>query len=247
MPNWVSTIVAFDGDENDITKVFKEIGNDLSDNDDQRIFDFNKLIPMPESLNFTSGSESELALAYYEAKKLGRLSKHTWHKDIGQVLSRVEKDIKISSQQMMELGKQLYENIEKYGTKDWYDWCVSEWGTKWNACECFSDDNGLSFHTAWSWPEPIMIKLAEICAKHNVGFEGKWADEDMGNNTGCFYCNGEDDCLSYDDYDSGSNEAYEAYLKCWGESTCIGVDDNGVYYHYECGENCPNCEECGYV
>ena len=247
MPNWVTTVITFNGNKSDMIKVFNEMGNQSSKGSDQNILDFNKIIPMPESLNVTSGSESELALAYYEAKKFGRLPKSSWHKDIQQVLSMVEKDIKVSSQKMMKLGKQLHDNIEKYGAKDWYDWCVDNWGTKWNACECSLNGSELFFQTAWSWPSPIMIKLAEICSKYNVGFVGKWADEDMGNNTGHFYCNGEDDCLSYDWYDDGSNEAYAAYEECCGESECIGIDNDGNYYHYECGKSCPNCERCGCV
>lgn len=33
---------------------------------------------------------------------------------------------------ILELGKQYVENIKKYGYPQWYDWCVENWGTKWN-------------------------------------------------------------------------------------------------------------------
>lgn len=42
MPNWVSTIVTFDGESADIQNVIAEIGSS-SDDDDQRVFDFNNL------------------------------------------------------------------------------------------------------------------------------------------------------------------------------------------------------------
>lgn len=57
------------------------------------------------------------------------------------------------------------ERKKKYGAKDWYDWNVKYWGTKWNASEpcVYEDGNKLSytFQTAWSPPEPVVIALAK--------------------------------------------------------------------------------------
>lgn len=86
-----------------------------------------------------------------------------------------------------------------------------------------------------------MRKLAELCVKHNVSFEGEWADEDMGNNTGCFGSDNGD--FFYDYHDDRSNEAYAAYQRCHGESDCIGVNADGDYYRHEC-DKCPNHKEC---
>jgi hypothetical protein len=52
-----------------------------------------------------------------------------------------------------------------------YDWCVENWGTKWNACRVqigqrsewdreVSQD--LHFETAWSPPEPVIKRAAEM-------------------------------------------------------------------------------------
>lgn len=50
---------------------------------------------------------------------------------------------------------------------DWYEWCVREWGTKWNAGETsnlFFSSNGeklsITFDTAWSPPIPWVKKVA---------------------------------------------------------------------------------------
>ena len=32
-----------------------------------------------------------------------------------------------------ELGKAAWRNIRDFGAPTWYDWCISNWGTKWNA------------------------------------------------------------------------------------------------------------------
>lgn len=243
MPNWVETTIYFDGEEKDILKVLETIRGD-KEHDEQSVFDFNKLIPMPECLQVESSSTSELALAYYTVKKFNRLPKTSWHKDMQEVIKRVEKDIKVSSEEILKFGKQLHDNIEAFGSKDWYDWCCRNWGTKWNACDCYLSATTLCFQTAWAWPEPVMCKLAVLCAKHNVSFDGEWADEDMGHNTGHFYCDGISGELSYDYYPDCSNEAYAAYVNCQGESDCIGTDVDGNSFRYEC-ESCPNREECG--
>ena len=242
MPNWVPCYINFSGEEKAVQRVLDTIsGKDECKN--KSAFDFNTLIPMPECLSVESGSMSYLAYAYYMVKIHSKLptKRSSFYKSKADVIERVERNLSISSQEMLELGKQLYENEIKYGSIDWYDWCCSNWGTKWNACESSRNGTTICFRTAWSWPEPIMQKLAELCGELGVEFEGKWADEDCGNNAGYFYFDGgTDSVLDYDYYDSCSSDAYEAYIDCWGESECIGRDDNGAYYHYECGESCPN-------
>ena len=57
---------------------------------------------------------------------------------------------------------------EKYGYSDWYDYCVSEWGTKWDV----GDDQGINevkdheltvyFDSAWSPPVAAYQKLEEL-------------------------------------------------------------------------------------
>lgn len=55
---------------------------------------------------------------------------------------------------------------EKYGFDGWYDWCVENWGTKWNASEVVLHKNSpteivYTFDTAWSCPLPIIEKLSK--------------------------------------------------------------------------------------
>ena len=240
MPNWVRCYINFGGNDSDMNKVFNAIKS-LDKDGNENVFDFNKLIPMPDSLNIEAGSMSDLAYAYYMVKVRSTLPNNVSYSSKKDVIDRVEKDISISSHDMLERGKVICHNYEKYGSKDWYDWCCSNWGTKWNACQCERSEDSIDFETAWSWPEPVMLKLAELCSKYGIRFEGKWADEDCGSNTGYFYFDGgADSVLDYDYYELGSSDAYEAYVDCWGESECIGIDNDGNYYHYECGESCPN-------
>lgn len=59
----------------------------------------------------------------------------------------------------------LRRNVEQYGYIDWYNWRVSNWGTKWNACEScvtVTDENiDVCFETAWAPPEGIYRAICE--------------------------------------------------------------------------------------
>ena len=221
MPNWVNTVIEFDGAKENIAAVFKEIAGE----DEQNIIDFNKLIPMPESLNVTSGSDSNLAYAYYCVKEFNRMPDGKFFlKDSQEVIDRVEKSPYEDAEKMMEFGRLLHDNKERYGALTWYEWCINNWGTKWNACNCVQTDRTIELSTAWDWPEPIMEKLAEVCMKLDVSFSGEWADEDCGRNTGCFSC--DESGLRYDGYRDCSEEAYKAYERCFGDIYSeIDIDD----------------------
>lgn len=56
-----------------------------------------------------------------------------------------------------------------YATKnsDWFNWCVENWGTKWDACDPVTvcdeaDCLSFEFDTAWSPPSGFYAKLAEV-------------------------------------------------------------------------------------
>jgi hypothetical protein len=71
----------------------------------------------------------------------------------------------LKTEEGKKLKKQQDKNLEKYGFKDWYDWCVSNWGTKWNSYSNTVNDDCVSFETAWAPPLPVIIELAEKTGK----------------------------------------------------------------------------------
>lgn len=83
-----------------------------------------------------------------------------------------------------ELGKQYVENIKKYNFPQWYDWCVKNWGTKWNVEEDVDivydkniDEYDISFQTAWSVPTGIVKRYSELC-EDDEEFYWEYEDED---------------------------------------------------------------------
>ena len=143
-----------------------------------------------------------------------------------------------------DLGKR---ERELYGSNNWYDWSVANWGTKWNAqYSSLNNKNTLWFDTAWSCPIPVLDKLAEICCINDVRFEGEWADEDCGCNVGVFWS---DNCVDkncdfyYRPIDDMTDEAYDIYVKLKGESDCMGKDGDGHWVRYDY-DTCPNKDKC---
>jgi len=66
-------------------------------------------------------------------------------------------------------------NVEKYGYGNWYDFCVGEWGTKWDVggdgqTDIHPDGRMLhtSFDSAWSPPINAYSKLEELGFKVNA-------------------------------------------------------------------------------
>jgi hypothetical protein len=64
-------------------------------------------------------------------------------------------------------------NTKNYGAADWYEWCVSNWGTKWNTSETLvvkvSDDCvNYTFQTAWAPPIPVYEELSKLFPNTNI-------------------------------------------------------------------------------
>jgi hypothetical protein len=53
-------------------------------------------------------------------------------------------------------------NKAKYGFPTWYEWCIANWGTKWNSYSVDFDGDSISLQTAWSPPCPVIEKLAKL-------------------------------------------------------------------------------------
>lgn len=221
------------------------------DDDGEKFFDFNKMIPMPESLDIESGSMTDECIIYYltgrcikkiwelESEKIDLIRKlvrgdNAWLAQIWERACKKGAEVK-EDREMYTKGRIYIDNHFKYGYTTWYDWCRTNWGTKWNAYEYSEiDADTIEFETAWNAPEPVMKKLAEMYP--DIEIEHKWADEDMGHNSGCCtYYKGE----VSGGYDETDNEAYAHYVECWGESECL-YEEDGVWKRKTC-EECKAC------
>lgn len=243
MPNWVKNVLEIEGPQRDLMDLALHLKSDK----DESCVDFNNVIKMPESLMVESGSMTMKSLAVYRYKMLGQGAKDLekfkgYDSDAKDMTLDEYADMLLKNGYAdMDLGKTVNGNIEKYGCADWYDWSITNWGTKWNACEadCYKDHDGrliYRFDTAWSAPTPIIEKLAKMFPRLSI--HHMWADEDMGNNTGEVTYQGESADWNY--HENGTSEAYRLYEACWGDTECIGQDDDGNYY----ARSCITCGKC---
>jgi hypothetical protein len=70
------------------------------------------------------------------------------------------------SPEQNELEAKEADNLAKHGYATWYDFCVNEWGTKWDVGgdDAFIDEDGpnktvMSFDSAWAPPIHAMEKM----------------------------------------------------------------------------------------
>jgi len=197
VPNHVTNVLTLHGEPEQIRAMLEAIRYD-----DLGIgsVDFNKIIPMPESLDIEAGGLTSTGLKAYqdfiEAYTLGG----TIHQDDLENIPRKSEDTFLRQRSDIrrkewKLGKAAWNNIRLYGVPTWYEWCNQHWGTKWNsygygeAKVNYKDGDVLNFLTAGSAPHPVMEKLAEMFP--DVEIKHEWADEYIGENCGRYrYQNG---------------------------------------------------------
>ena len=68
------------------------------------------------------------------------------------------------------------------GVVCWYDWRLSNWGTKWDAYDSIYTGDTLQFDTAWTTPAKVWEALHAKFPDEHIEIE--WADEDFGYNVG---------------------------------------------------------------
>lgn len=117
--------------------------------------------------------------------------------------------------------------IKLYGACEWYDWQVTNWGTKWDAYEISWNGDSVSFQTAWSTPEPIFRKLAAKFPK--VKFFIAYADEDTGSNCGFLVV--ENDKFSW--LDASRTDEADLYAMIIQGSEVESIEDLAEYNGYD--------------
>jgi hypothetical protein len=215
--------------------------------------DFNKLIPMPPSLMLEAGSSTEQGIEIYltavnpntKDYNLSKMPEDKFKKLVSDLNAErrftvykpslsddeIQKYTMYSSfGKLADTGKQAINNLLNYGATTWYDWCIKNWGTKWNSYDTWkSEENGFQFSTAWSAPHPVIEALARKYP--DVFITHEWADEDIGHNCGMReYENGE---CTYEYEPPTRKDAIEYATRVWGDSPQdYGLAINGTGTEY---------------
>jgi hypothetical protein len=222
MPNHISNILTIEGDAKRVAQIKNEI---LSVDEDGNIrhIDFNKIVPMPESLNITSGSTTDNGLAILKYRegdptRINEMMGYQWAKEFSTPEDLINHILEKGSANLEEAQKAL-DNERLYGHRDWYSWSNANWGTKWNAYDTNeSGDDGVYFDTAWSNPYPVMEALSRKYP--DVVFHVRFADEDFGHNVGEYSLKNGD--MIYENIpEGGTEEAYEMAGDITGDGSYI--------------------------
>lgn len=135
MPNHIINTIRLTGDRQKISELLESVK-------DNRFgigsLDFNKVIPMPESLQIETSSSMERGLkAYKEFVDICTFDGANKDMDLlnipedkENIFLRMREDVK---REDWELGRQAFRNEAMYGAPSWYDWSIKNWGTKWNS------------------------------------------------------------------------------------------------------------------
>ena len=137
MPNWCSNTLEVNGNPEQL-KEFKTKSLVRSDNKGPNEYDFTF-----EGLYPTPNALAEM------------VSPTMWRGDENDSDGKIEFDSKVKSLE------------EKFGFADWYNWRVSNWGTKWDCAESYIGYDGedcfiVSYDTAWAPNIMWMKKVSEM-------------------------------------------------------------------------------------
>lgn len=171
MPNFIYCSLIMKGSKKNIQEVKTSI--ETTDEKGKHFaIDFQKIIPMPPELNISNTSDANI---FYKRDYLKKQLQDF-------ELIRIKKMTPAIQEESETLAKQYHANKKKHGYCTWYDWCIKNWGTKWNA---IIDDEDLErnksgdiifFATAWSLPIPIINTLA--CRFTKVQFSLEYFNEE---------------------------------------------------------------------
>lgn len=231
MPNWSYNNLKISGSPEKMKEFYSiaikpNINNEMS-------FRFSNIFPMPEKIkNTVSPSSSAKDVKWMNEDKVAaeRESK------ISDVLGTEPSIVLIPCEN--NTPEKCKELIKEYGTDNWYDWNVSNYGTKWDVESLahdidMSDDEFITlFDTAWSPPSTFLGKLQD-----------KFPELDIR----CSYTlEGSDDCGLFETnrYEEDGKEVVSLELE-EAESRIISDDGREVYMN-EDGDYkyCDNDEIC---
>lgn len=168
-----------------------------------RFPDFEKIIPMPESLNIASNNWLFPLENQFSANT--PLKSH-----LDQMRKIFEKINETEKEKLLEGFISGVRNYIEYGHATWYSWSRESWGTKWNSSDCKKiNDSTYEFTTAWNGVPQLIKKLSEAFPKLLINYE--YSDEDTGYNCGIgtYYNRSEE----FKILEGGSKDAYELAFK----------------------------------
>lgn len=196
MPNYVTNQISFGKGKNELAEFQRMAAELRMEGENLGSIDFNKLVPMPDSLDIIAGSQTDDGLKLYrqfigESAVISAQSLNLSEDERQKLAENHLKkwtEIQEKDPEVWSLGEKAYQNLQKYSCPTWYEWRIQNWGTKWNACNCVPLDEKsgvMQFDTAWGDVRRLVKKISEKYPRRKIHY--RWADEDIGTNVGEIY------------------------------------------------------------
>lgn len=102
------------------------------------VFTLNGTYPMPQELNVETSDYGFEIIRWQkgEPQSLNRILSYDWCKELGiTTIEALVKHLVSCGHADLTLGQVQYDNLVKYGAKNWYEWRIRHWGCKWDTFE----------------------------------------------------------------------------------------------------------------
>jgi hypothetical protein len=128
-------------------------------------------VPCPQKLIETRASFTDIGYetffnpdpdGYSRVLELPEMVEHGI-KTRGQLMELIRREYPDSYENGLKINNNLYE----FGYKNWYWWCIANWGTMWEVSDIKLNDESpteliLRFHSDWSTPEIGLNQIAGL-------------------------------------------------------------------------------------
>jgi hypothetical protein len=225
MPNWVSINLTVECDDQAKLQAFIKAVEQEEEDGGVVPFSFHKIIPRPEILERTiEGSLSSIGYDAWYGDPTKVLS-YPWIKQAGVVTAKELQDFLEKSdpgyKEQADLRKKA---LDETGYGSWYDWSIENWGTKWGACSpeiVNQSEHSIEykFDTAWSFPEPVIRKMAELFPE--LSFHGDAIEESDAFECDFSYSPGDELSITY-----STPNREEAVAEAIGEEISTETENN---------------------
>ena len=179
MPNWITNKLTISSDKPEVLSFVKERVATTTKEHGFNPFSLNAIVPQPESLNILKGSISIQAdkllnmiengdrgeaISYF-VKNIadGRVEKILFGENAANFGAKADLITADDLDYVLKYAITRRDNVKKYGTDDWYNWRVFNWGCKWDAKDVELSENKTSlvyiFFTPWNSPAEALVRL----------------------------------------------------------------------------------------
>lgn len=160
MPNYCFNRIRLNVTQEELERIKEKVMS--KDEFEDEYFDFNKVIERPKNMllrAFKSNTLESFSKYYYENPD--KLEQNILDEIIRNKILKIRIDGKLVNIDHYVDEKYSSEELKDYNGEMlilWYDWCVDNWGTKWNSLFSSINKDELIFSTAWN---PISLELFE--------------------------------------------------------------------------------------